>query len=77
MEGESKDFKDEFFTQLKNEVIPEEPAEASIKTDRLAELLSKKEQLSRTLDEETDSVKKMMLRSELSDLEEEIAKTKK
>ncbi len=76
MAGESKDFKDEFFTQLKNEVVPEEPIVTDEKTDKLAELLSKKEQLSRTLDEEADPVKKMILKSELSDLEEEIAKTK-
>lgn len=73
MAGESKDFKDEFFEQLKNEVVPQEPEMADKKTGKLADLLARKEQLSRALDEETDSIKKMTLRSEIADIESKIA----
>ncbi len=73
---ESQDFKDDFFKQLKNSVIPTEPVEGGSKTGKLAELLSKKEQLSRALDEETDSIKKMTLRNEIAEVEAELGKLK-
>ncbi len=76
MAGESQDFKDEFFTQLKNSVIPTETEMGGNKTDRLADLLARKEQLARALDEETDSIKKMTLRNEISEIDKEIAKVK-
>ena len=71
---ESQDFKDDFFKQLKNSVIPTEPEVGGSKTDRLADLLPRKEQLSRALDEETDSIKKMTLRNEIAEVEAEIGK---
>ncbi len=74
--GESQDFKDDFFKQLKNSVIPTEPEMGGNKTDRLADLLSRKEQLARALDEETDSIKKMTLRNEIAEVEAEIGKLK-
>ena len=40
---ESQDFKDDFFKQLKNSVIPTEPEMGAGKTDKLADLLSRKE----------------------------------
>lgn len=73
---ESQDFKDDFFKQLKNSVIPTEPEVAGNKTDRLADLLARKEQLARALDEETDSIKKMTLRNEIAEVEAEIGKIK-
>ena len=73
---ESQDFKDDFFKQLKNSVIPTEPEKGAGKTDRLADLLSRKEQLARALDEETDSIKKMTLRNEIAEVEAEIGKLK-
>ncbi|MBR6688885.1 MAG: hypothetical protein IKL68_02585 [Clostridia bacterium] len=73
---ESQDFKDDFFKQLKNSVIPTEPEMGGNKTDRLADLLARKEQLARALDEETDSIKKMTLRNEIAEVEAEIGKIK-
>lgn len=76
IEEESKDFKDEFFKQLKSSVIPTEPEAAGGKSDKLADLLSRKEQLARALDEETDSIKKMTLRNEIAEVEAELGKLK-
>ena len=73
---ESKDFKDDFFKQLKNSVIPTETEMGGNKTDKLADLLARKEQLARALDEETDSIKKMTLRNEIAEVEAELGKLK-
>ena len=49
MAGESQEFKDKFFQQLKKSVIPGEPIAESAGADKLSELLLRKEQLQKDL----------------------------